>query len=71
MRTNKLSADNILSKLRGVFDFAQVKMAESQQEQEKQINWYKKKTLKFIKGDKVWLKLKKQFLTGRDSKKFD
>ena len=52
-RTNKSSADDILSKLRGAFDLAQAKMAESQQEQEKQANQHRKKTPKLVKGNKV------------------
>ena len=46
-------------------------MAKSQQKQEKQINYYKKKTPKFIEENKVWLKLEKQFLMGRENKKLN
>ena len=35
------------------------------------MNRYRKEVLKLVEGDKVWLKLGKQFLTGRDSKKLD
>ena len=71
LRTNKLSTDNILSKLRGVFNLVQAKIAENQQEQEKQMNQHRKKTLKLIERDKVWLKLGKQFSIKKDNKKFN
>ena len=35
------------------------------------MNWYKKKMVKFVKRDKIQLKLEKQFLIGKDNKKFD
>ena len=36
-----------------MFNLAQAKMIESQQEQKKQANWYKKEALKLVEGDKV------------------
>ena len=71
LRINKSSINNILNKLRGVFNLTQAKMTESQQKQKKQVNQYKKKAPKLIERDKVWLKLEKQFLTRRDSKKLN
>ena len=53
LRINKLSADDILSKLRGAFDFIQAKITESQQKQKKQTNRHRKETLKLVKRDKV------------------
>ena len=46
-------------------------MAESQQEQKKQTNYHKKETLKLMKKNKVWLRLGKQFLIERKSKKLN
>ena len=59
LKNDKISTNNILEKLKKVFKLIQVKMTESQQKQEKQINCYKKEIFKFIKGDKVWLRLEK------------
>ena len=71
LKTNKISVDDILKKLRGVFDFTQTKMTENQQKQKKQTNQYRRKIFKLVEKDKVWLKLKKQFLMEWDSKKFN
>ena len=53
LKSNRTSANNILEKLKRAFKLAQVKMAESQQEQEKQTNHYKKETFKLMKKDKI------------------
>jgi hypothetical protein len=46
-------------------------MAEAQQEQERQANGHRREAQQLRVGDKVWLKLGKQFATGRKSKKLD
>ena len=46
-------------------------MAQAQQEQERQANGHRQEAPQLRVGDKVWLKLGKQFATGRKSKKLD
>jgi hypothetical protein len=46
-------------------------MAEAQQEQERQANRHRQEAPQLRVGDKVWLKLRKQFATGRKSKKLN
>ncbi|EFQ91147.1 hypothetical protein P3342_001712 [Pyrenophora teres f. teres] len=46
-------------------------MAEAQAEQEKQTNRHRKEAKNYKVGDKVWLKLDKQYRTGRQSRKLD
>ena len=52
-KTNKLSTDDILNKLRGAFNLTQAKMTKNQQKQEKQANQHRKKALKLVERNKV------------------
>lgn len=69
--TNKDKANRIVAKLREVFELAQARIAEAQQEQEKQANRSRREAQQYQVGDKVWLRLNKQYSTGRQSKKLD
>ena len=46
-------------------------MAEAQVKQEKQANKHHKEARKYKVGDKVWLRLNKQYSTSRESRKLD
>jgi hypothetical protein len=46
-------------------------MAEAQAEQKKQINKHWKEARSYRVGEKVWMKLDKQYRTGRQSRKLD
>jgi hypothetical protein len=46
-------------------------MAEAQQEQERQANKNRKEARRYRVGDKVWLRIDKQYSTGRESRKLD
>jgi transposase InsO family protein len=70
-RSERKKAESIVAKFRDVFDLVQASMAEAQQEQEKQANKHRKEARNFRVGDKVWLKLDKQYSTGRRSRKLD
>jgi hypothetical protein len=69
--TDKEKAERVVTKLREVFELAQARMAEAQQEQEKQANRSRREAQQYRVGDKVWLRLDKQYSTGRQSKKLD
>jgi transposase InsO family protein len=70
-RSDREKAETIASKFRDVFDLVQASMAEAQAEQEKQTNRHRKEARSYKVGDKVWLKLDKQYRTGRQSRKLD
>jgi hypothetical protein len=70
-RSDREKAEAIVTKLRHLLELAQASMAEAQQEQERQANGRRREALQLRVGDKVWLKLGKQFATGRKSKKLD
>jgi hypothetical protein len=70
-RTDRAKAESIVTKLRYLGELAQASMAEAQQEQENQANRHRQEAPQLRVGDKVWLKLGKQFATGRKSKKLD
>ncbi|KAK1919384.1 hypothetical protein P3342_009108 [Pyrenophora teres f. teres] len=46
-------------------------MATAQTEQERQANRHRKEAKRYQVGDKVWLRLDKQYRTGRQSRKLD
>jgi transposase InsO family protein len=70
-RSDREKAEAIVAKFRDVFDLVQASMAEAQAEQEKQANRHRKEARSYKVGDKVWLKLDKQYRTGRQSRKLD
>jgi hypothetical protein len=70
-RSDREKAKSIVTKLRHLVELAQASMAEAQQEQERQANRHRQEAPQLRVGDKVWLKLGKQFATGRKSKKLD
>ena len=70
-RPDREKAEAIVMKLRHLLELAQASMAEAQQEQERQANGHRREAPRLRVGDKVWLKLGKQFATGRKSKKLD
>ncbi|KAK1918625.1 hypothetical protein P3342_001674 [Pyrenophora teres f. teres] len=70
-RSDREKAETIAAKFRDVFDLVQASMAEAQVEQEKQTNRHRKEARNYKVGDKVWLKLDKQYRTGRQSRKLD
>jgi len=70
-RTDRAKAESIVTKLRHLGELAQASMAEAQQEQENQANRHRQEAPQLRVGDRVWLKLGKQFATGRKSKKLD
>jgi ribosomal protein L21E len=70
-RSDREKAEAIVAKFRDVFDLAQASMAIAQAEQEKQTNRHRKEARNYRVGDKVWLKLDKQYRTGRPSRKLD
>jgi hypothetical protein len=70
-RSDREKAEAIVAKFRDVFDLVQASMAEAQAEQEKQANRHRKEARNYKVGDKVWLKLDKQYKTGRQSRKLD
>jgi hypothetical protein len=70
-RSDREKAESIVAKLRYLVELAQASMAQAQQEQERQANRHRQDTPQLRVGDKVWLKLGKQFATGRKSKKLD
>ena len=70
-RSDREKAETIAAKFRDVFDLVQASMAEAQTEQEKQTNRHRKEARNYKVGDKVWLKLDKQYRTGRQSRKLD
>jgi hypothetical protein len=70
-RSDREKAKSIVMKLRYLVDLAQASMAEAQQEQERQANGHRQEAPQLHVGDKVWLKLGKQFATGCKSKKLD
>ena len=70
-RSDREKAETIAAKFRDVFDLVQASMAEAQAEQEKQTNRHRKEAKNYKVGDKVWLKLDKQYRTGRQSRKLD
>jgi hypothetical protein len=70
-RSDREKAEAIVAKFRDVFDLAQASMAEAQQEQEKQANRNRKEARSYRVGDKVWLRIDKQYNTGRESRKLD
>jgi hypothetical protein len=69
--SDQQKAEAIISKLKDAFELAQACMAEAQQEQERQANKNRKEARSYKVGDKVWLRLDKQYSTGRTSKKLD
>jgi hypothetical protein len=64
-------AEHIVMKLKEALNLAQARMADAQQEQEKQANRNRREAQQYRVGDKVWLRLDKQYSTGRQSKKLD
>jgi hypothetical protein len=70
-RSDREKAEAIVPKLRHLLELAQASMAEAQQEQKRQANGNRREAPQLRVGDKVWLKLGKQFATGRKSKKLD
>jgi hypothetical protein len=70
-RSEREKAESIAAKFRDVFDLAQASMAEAQQEQERQANKNRKEARRYRVGDKVWLRIDKQYSTGRESRKLD
>ncbi|KAK1912052.1 hypothetical protein P3342_012535 [Pyrenophora teres f. teres] len=70
-RSDREKAETIAAKFRDVFDLVQASMAEAQAEQEKQTNRHRKEARNYKVGNKVWLKLDKQYRTGRQSRKLD
>jgi hypothetical protein len=70
-RSDREKAEAIVTKLRHLLELAQASMAEVQQEQERQANGHRREAPQLRIGDKVWLKLGKQFATGQNSKKLD
>jgi transposase InsO family protein len=70
-RSEREKAEMIVAKFRDVFDLVQASMAEAQVEQEKQANKHRKEAKNYKVGDKVWLRLDKQYSTGRESRKLD
>lgn len=70
-RPNREKAEAIVTKLRHLLELAQASMAEAQQEQERQANEHRREAPQLRVGDKVWLRLGKQFATSRRSKKLD
>lgn len=63
-------AEAIVAKIKEVTDWAQMTMAEAQQEQERQANRQRNPSPAYKVGDKVWLHLK-NLKTDRPSKKLD
>jgi transposase InsO family protein len=70
-RSDRERAEAIAAKFRDVFDLVQASMAEAQQEQERQANKNRKEARNYRVGDKVWLRIDKQYSTGRQSRKLD
>lgn len=70
-RSDRKKAEAIVAKFRDVFDLAQASMATAQTEQERQANRHRKEAKRYQVGDKVWLRLDKQYRTGRQSRKLD
>ncbi|RYN98817.1 hypothetical protein AA0121_g13479 [Alternaria tenuissima] len=70
-RSDREKAEAIAAKFRHVFELAQASMAQAQAEQEKQANKHRREARNFKVGDKVWLRLDKQYSTGRESRKLD
>jgi hypothetical protein len=70
-RSDREKAESIVAKLRHLVELAQASMAQAQQEQERQANGHRREAPQLRIGDKVWLKLGKQFATSRKSKKLD
>lgn len=61
----------MVTKFRETFAFVQSKMAEAQQEQERQANRHRQEAPQLRVGDKVWLKLGYHFSNDRASRKLD
>jgi hypothetical protein len=70
-QSEREKAELIAAKFRDVFDLVQASMAEAQQEQERQANKNRKEARNYRVGDKVWLRIDKQYSTGRESRKLD
>jgi hypothetical protein len=70
-RSDRERAESVVTKFREVLSLAQASMAEAQQEQEKQANKSRKEARRYKVGDKVWLRIDKQYSTGRASRKLD
>ena len=70
-RSDREKAELIVAKFRSVFDLVQASMADAQQEQERQANKNRKEAKTYRVGDKVWLRIDKQYSTGRESRKLD
>ena len=70
-RSDREKAEAITAKFRDVFDLVQASMAEAQQEQERQANKSRREARSYRVGDKVWLRIDKQYSTGRESRKLD
>lgn len=70
-RPDREKAESIVAKLRYLLELAQASMAEAQQVQERQANGHRREAPQLRVGDKVWLRLGKQFATSRRSKKLD
>jgi hypothetical protein len=66
---NKAKA--VVEKFKQVFDIAQTKMAEAQQEQERQANRHRHELPTLQVNDKVWLSYRKQSSNERSNKKLD
>ena len=64
-KTEAEKADDIVKKLREIFEFAQAAMASAQQ-----ANRRRREPSQLRISDKVWLKLDEQLSTGRPSGKF-
>lgn len=65
------AAEAMVEKFKATFDFVQSKMAEAQQEQERQANKHRQEAPLLRKNDVVWLQYGKQLSNGRPSKKLD
>jgi hypothetical protein len=70
-RSDREKAEEIASKFREVLDLMQASIAVAQQEQEKQANRHRKEARSYRVGDKVWLRIDKQYSTRRESRKLD
>ena len=70
-RSDRKKAKAIVAKFRDVFNLVQASIAEAQAKQERQANRHRKEARSYKISDKVWLKLNKQYRTGRQSRKLD
>lgn len=65
------AATNFIEKFKETFEYVQSRMAEAQQEQERQANRHRQEAPQLRVGDKVWLQYGKHISNGRPSKKLD